>query len=226
MYEGRLPGRERGSRRMSKSFLIQMSASMVMLAISAGSAIFFIHRRREATLRINSAQPSIEQVLAVTQRATDGDKTAQMDLFEAYRAGWGVERNDKEAVRWVTAAAGQGDAFAMMQLAECYLNADGVARDPAAAADWMRKSAELGCVEAQYYHGVFRIEGLGGAADREDGYMWVFLSADAGYGPAMLSLTNARAGLTDAQAARARERAETIRRKIGGPLAGPGGSSR
>jgi TPR repeat protein len=85
----------------------------------------------------------------LVKKAEAGDAKAQCDLGICYNKGEGVDKDEKEAVRWYSKAAEQGNARAQFYLGACYDNGTGVERDEKAAFELWTKSADQGDVEAK-----------------------------------------------------------------------------
>ena len=81
--------------------------------------------------------------------AERGDAHAQFLVGVAYMNGWGVERDDAQALVWYRKAAEQKHQGAQHKLGEMYENGQGVAKDYAEAAAWFRKLVEQGNRSAQ-----------------------------------------------------------------------------
>ena len=64
-----------------------------------------------------------------TLAAQQGHSDAQYNLGVCYRNGYGVVKDDKEAVRLYTLAAQQGHSDAQINLGVCYRNGYGVVKD-------------------------------------------------------------------------------------------------
>jgi hypothetical protein len=60
------------------------------------------------------------------------------DLGVLYASGWGVEKNQDEALRWYRKAAERGDSRAQYNLATAYFEGDGVPVDYATAYFWLK----------------------------------------------------------------------------------------
>lgn len=60
------------------------------------------------------------------------------DLGVLYACGWGVEKDQNEALRWYRKAAEQGDRRAQYNLAVAYFEGDGVPVDYTTAYFWLR----------------------------------------------------------------------------------------
>lgn len=73
--------------------------------------------------------------------AEQGDAEAQYRLGLAYSMGYGVEKNDVEAVKWFLKSAEQGNAQAQNILGVCYAIGRGVERNYEVAVRWFLKSA-------------------------------------------------------------------------------------
>ena len=76
--------------------------------------------------------------------ADQGDAQAQCELGFRYAHGYGVSRDDQEAVRWYRQAADQGDAYAQNTLGYMYHDGKGVQKDSIQAYMWWVLSAEQG----------------------------------------------------------------------------------
>ncbi len=66
---------------------------------------------------------------------------AQCTLGHHYQHGNGVEKDEKQAVRWYRKAAEQNDTDAQEHLGECYRNGIGVEKNEAKAMEWTRLSS-------------------------------------------------------------------------------------
>lgn len=84
------------------------------------------------------AQYSEELVL----KAEKGNAEAQYSLGNCYFYGFGIEKDQREAVKWLRKAAEQGYKPAQNDLGHCYYSGAGVERDPEEADKWWRKAAE------------------------------------------------------------------------------------
>jgi tetratricopeptide (TPR) repeat protein len=91
--------------------------------------------------------------------AEKGNKIAQFNLGICYSNGFGVTKDDTQAVNWYRKAAEQGYAEAQYNLGVCYDKGYGVTKDYTQAVNWYRKAAEQGLAMAQsnlgdsYYYG-------------------------------------------------------------------------
>ena len=84
----------------------------------------------------------IDLVLA-KELAEKGDAVAQTSIGFMYANGQGVERDEKEAVKWYSKAAEQDHTPAQFFLGFMYVKGRGVEKDDREASRWYRKAAEL-----------------------------------------------------------------------------------
>lgn len=102
-----------------------------------------------------------------------GDASSQTSLGAAYLYGWGVDKNEVEAVKWLRKAAEQGQPLAQFDMGSVYQTGlGGVTKDAAQAFQWYRKSAELGNVFAQGNLASCYYTGFGVAKDDVQAYVW------------------------------------------------------
>jgi TPR repeat protein len=66
-----------------------------------------------------------------------------------YENGYGVTKDDTEAVKWFRKAAEQGNATGQYNLGIMYENGYGVTKDYSEAVKWYRKAAEQGYENAK-----------------------------------------------------------------------------
>jgi TPR repeat protein len=104
--------------------------------------------------------------------AERGDKVAQYNLGVCYANGYGVSKDDAQAVNWYRKAAEQGDAMAQSNLGVCYANGYGVSKDYTQAVNWYRKAAEQGLAIAQYNLGNRYKNGEGVEKDANTALYW------------------------------------------------------
>ena len=81
--------------------------------------------------------------------AEKGDAKAQTNLGLMYETGEGVEKDDKEAVKWYRKAAEQGDDAAQFNIGQMYRNGKGVADDVVTAYAWENIAAANGNEEGK-----------------------------------------------------------------------------
>lgn len=73
-----------------------------------------------------------------------GDASAKAQIGSCYIRGEGVEKDEKEAVRWFIIAANQGDALGQFYLGNCFLDGIGIEKDHQTAIVWLKKAADAG----------------------------------------------------------------------------------
>ncbi len=106
-----------------------------------------------------------------------GDPKAQSLLGLMYYHGYGVKRDDSQAVKWFRRAADQGQAEAQFYLGVMSAEGQGAPQDYAEAVKWYRLAADHGEPRAQYNLGVSYAEGYGVEEDNVAAYMWFNLAA-------------------------------------------------
>lgn len=116
------------------------------------------------------------------------DASAQLNLGICYRDGCGVEKDEKEAVRWFRRAANQNDADAQFVLGACYQEGQGVKKDIEEAVKYYRKAAGQGHVNAQYNLGMCYFDGRGIEKNRKRAVKWYRKAAEQGDAEAQNSL--------------------------------------
>jgi hypothetical protein len=89
-----------------------------------------------------------------------------------YIKGWGVAKDDAQAVRWWRKSAEQGYAKAQHSLGGMYFRGTGVSKDYAEAARWWRKAAEQGVTEVQINLGLMYANGQGVPQDQVQAFKW------------------------------------------------------
>ena len=121
--------------------------------------------------------------------AENGDAEAQHILSEMYECGYGVEKDEAEAVKWLMKSAGNGRADAQFTLGTRYESGLGVRQDREEAVRWYRKAAELGDAAAQNNLGTCYAMGEGVEKDEAEAEKWFRRAADQGYPPAQRNLS-------------------------------------
>ncbi|HLN31823.1 MAG TPA: tetratricopeptide repeat protein, partial [Gemmataceae bacterium] len=104
--------------------------------------------------------------------------SAELTLGDAYHNGWGVPRDDAEALRWWK----QEDwhPVAQLEIGDAYHNGWGVTRDDIEAVRWWRKSADQGG-----WRGILAIANAyrndwGVQKDNAQEYLWLSLTKQIG----------------------------------------------
>ena len=139
---------------------------LFLVAVTALGAGFQTSREGIET-RIKALAPGDAPDLI--RKAEGGDALAQYMLGRAHKLGYGVARNDADAVKWIGKAAGQNFAIAEMELANMYFQGEGVAKDIAEGMKWLRKSADHGDSLGQFTLG-YSLELQGNASEAASWY--------------------------------------------------------
>ena len=124
--------------------------------------------------------------------AEQGNAIAQFNLGIMYKKGYGVPKNNTNAVGWFRKAADQGDAIAQYQLGKMYLSGHGVLQNYVEAFKWINGSAELGYPKAQYHTGIMYRLGQGVPENKVLAYMWFSVAVSRSYYPENRKATIAR----------------------------------
>ena len=78
------------------------------------------------------------------RNAENGEPQAMYSLGCDYLNGWGVKKDEAEAVKWFRLAAEHGHHYAMYELGECYRKGTGVERNETEAVRWYAHAAADG----------------------------------------------------------------------------------
>ena len=105
---------------------------------------------------------------------------AQNNLGIMYSAGFGVEHDAIEAVRWYRRAAEQGHPGAQNNLGRMYQFGFGIDLDYTEAERWYRLAAEQGFPDALRNLGLIYLNGTGLPRDLVSAFMWASLSVEQG----------------------------------------------
>ena len=125
--------------------------------------------------------PRYEDGFLLAQTADHDNPDIQFYLGVCYSFGYGVAKDEAEAVKWYRKSAEQGDASAQYNLGVKYDNGRGVAKDEAEAVKWYRKAAEQGYADAQLNLGAMYYNGRGGLTeDKAKAAEWYKKAADQG----------------------------------------------
>jgi TPR repeat protein len=159
---------------MKKILLIFSVVSFGVLAASAQLA--------ENTQRAIKAfeNGKWEEGFRLSKDADLNDKSIQFYLGVMYANGFGVAKDESEAVKWYRKAAEQGIAQAQFNLGKCYDNGDGVEKDAREAIKWHRKAAEQGYAAAQCNLGLMYDNGRGVKQDESEAVKWYRKAAAQG----------------------------------------------
>jgi TPR repeat protein len=115
----------------------------------------------------------VEEFEGYKAKAEKGDRVAQGFLGSCYFEGYGVAKDQVEAVKWLRKAADQGEATAQGFLGFCYFEGYGVAKDEVEAVKWYRKAADQGYPYAQFKLGACYAVGKGVAKNQVEAYAYL-----------------------------------------------------
>jgi hypothetical protein len=97
-----------------------------------------------------------------------------------YMAGYGVSKDDAEAIKWWLKASEAGNSNAQASIGACYERGTGVPQDYKEALKWYIKAAEQGNVVAQGSLGVMYFNGEGVIQDYNECIKWFTKGAEQG----------------------------------------------
>ena len=124
----------------------------------------------------------------ITPLAHRGNMEAQNLLGDMYYNGYGVTKNDSQAVSWYQKAASQGYADSQVNLGFAYKKGQGIDKDYILSAKWYRKAAEQGHNYGQYNLGVSYEFGEGVPKSEEKAVKWYRKAAEQGLAHAQVNL--------------------------------------
>jgi len=115
--------------------------------LKALTFLFGIYMKGEFGIDQNPRAAAKYLLKIVDQKSLDPDTQKGIDTFRAllaqmYLDGTGVEKNNKEALKWAEASANNGNPMGLAILGNLYLNGIGVNKDPAKAYEIYKQSAE------------------------------------------------------------------------------------
>ncbi|MEZ5763821.1 MAG: tetratricopeptide repeat protein [Xanthobacteraceae bacterium] len=123
-----------------------------------------------------------------TRRAEAGDPKAMTLLGELYSNGYGVNRDDKQALDWYKQAADRGDREATFALAMMRIAGRGAPANREEGAKLLAFAAKLGSAPAAYNLGLLNIEGQVFPRDMKRAAELFRQAADAGNPEAQYAL--------------------------------------
>jgi TPR repeat protein len=144
--------------------------------------------------------------------AEQGDVVAQFNLGVSYQNGYGVPKNELEALGWFRRAADRGYVIAQNALGSIFQ----LSKRYAEAATWYRKAADQGHTQAQISLGLLYEGGLGMPQDYVEALKWYILAAKRSTDPkerdfAVKNYNAAALNMVPAQIAEAKTRVENWR---------------
>lgn len=122
-----------------------------------------------------------ERLVPCRSAADQGRAAAQYMLGKMYQSGFGVLKDDAEALKWFTLAADQGDVTTQYLVGRLYETGQGVLENKTEAVKWYILAAEQGQLGAGVKVQNYAAEGIGitefiRAADRGDAIAQYFLA--------------------------------------------------
>src|SRR2546423_643683 len=146
---------------------------------------------RKSYVPKRSNQPS--ELDALRERATSGDREAQVALGDYFATGRSGRIDLTNAFAWYQASASAGNVRAQYNLATMFAQGLGTDRNPTEAARWFLQAATQGDARAQYDLAMIYSNGQGVAPNPDEANKWLQKSAEQGDGMAQLALAFARA---------------------------------
>jgi hypothetical protein len=159
------------------------------MAEAIGDKLFYILVVCGAAVLIGCAsETSIQNLDALSIKASAGDRVAQRRLGMAYDFADSGHSNYEEAARWYQLAADQGDAIAQNNLGSLYEHGLGVRKDYSRSLELYRKSADQGFAMAQNSLGRMYDLGMGVTTNYIEANKWYLCAAEQGDAQAMFNL--------------------------------------
>jgi TPR repeat protein len=134
--------------------LVWVAAILVIVSIAGFASWWsrnYMFERAAAALNDgNYAEAAAKLKVA----ASMGDSNAQALMGDFYALGWGVQKNDDEAIAWYRRAGVEKEAAqdpaapAMYYIGRKYLGGEGIPRNEAEARKWLERSAKGGFAKA------------------------------------------------------------------------------
>jgi TPR repeat protein len=112
--------------------------------------------------------------------AKNGDGIAQVILGHMYVNGFGVPKNDNQAVTWYRQSAKQGNDSGQYNLGVMYAVGAGVSQNNIEASRWLELSAEQGHKDAQIMLGQFYRIGKGVSQNSTEALKWQIIAQGNG----------------------------------------------
>lgn len=122
--------------------------------------------------------------------AKQGSSEAQFKVGEMYETGFGVEKDEKEAIYWTTRSANQKHETAQFKLVYFDLKKQGLNVRNNTEFEELNKKAKQGNAQAQYYLGKMYAHGVGIDKDSDVAIDWLNKAASVGVLEAELELTS------------------------------------
>jgi TPR repeat protein len=167
-----------------------------------------------ATIQANEvARGNPGRGVLLKQKALSGDRTAQVELADAYLAGSDVERDFSEAERWYKLAAESGSIEASASLARYYEVA--FKTDYALARSYHLKASMAGHVYSQFSVAERYRSGINGfEIDTVEAYAWYNVCAASGNPDAVAARDFLEGQMISTQKSAAQKRSRELLRQI------------
>jgi uncharacterized protein len=175
----------------------------LLLTITLSSTVFGDDLNALKALIKKGDYPAVTELLKPLAR--QGEAWAQHELGYMYDNGYGVPKDDKQAVKWYRLAAEQGYAIAQYNLGNAYRTGTGVPQNAKKAMKWYLLAAEQVDTSAQYNLGLMYANGEDVPEDKVLAYMWWNLAAANGYENASTNKGIIAKRMTSAQIEKAQE---------------------
>ena len=146
---------------MQKRLYILFGLSVIAFLIFANSS------------KVNDIQTKILSIDELKELAHQEDSEAQMELAFYYEAGYKIELNYSESLRWYIKSAENGNTYAMVNLAHLYRKGKGVEQDFGKAFSWNLKAAELGNFGGMFNVGKQYELGVGVSQNEDKANYWL-----------------------------------------------------
>jgi len=134
------------------------------------------------TLYAQQSDTDGQKLAEIQAKAEKGDAKAQLELGNAFSSGgFGLEKNQQEALKWIRKAAEQNYALAQNDLGVCFVAGKGLEKDQQEAVKWFRKAAEQGFAMSQFNLGTCYYNGNGVRQDVSEAVKWYRKAAEQNY---------------------------------------------
>lgn len=134
---------------------------------------------------------SPEQFRLALTLAQDGDVETEMLIASAYRKGFAVDQDPREALVWTLRAAEHGHPEAQFAISNAYKRGTPLfAADKAKVVEWTRRAADQGHMIAMHNLGAYYESGVPEVLPRDitQAELWYTRAAEAGFSHAMVTL--------------------------------------
>jgi TPR repeat protein len=191
-YEKGMDGVEKDINKSIHLYEAKAKGGDLWAQVKTGFMYASIQKHSEAVAWFASAAGMDEEIIAEWRHGKSIVASAQGMLGRAYGLGEGVDKNEKEAVKWFKLAAEQGTsveaAEAQLHLGNAYCLGEGVEKDDREAVKWYKLAAEQGEESAQLLLGIAYHNGKGVEKDDNEASKWYKLAGEKGNASAQFNL--------------------------------------